>query len=249
MAALPRPEHPVHIYIYWDNSNLYVESQNVAEEMEGDSPDVRMRVRIDFANLLLLAHGNRQVKRIVAAGSIPPELTKLWDKMKQNGVEVELCHRHGHGEQEMPDRTLQVEMLNDCIKYKASPGTMVLLTGDGAGYTRGKGLVTLENIHGMGWSVELLAWLNSCNRRLQRWVEQHGTFYPLDHFYWSITFLEASKTPWCSAPYRPSRSVDLRVKGTTQSPATKSPATTAASFPEEQEDWDAEIEAELRSQQ
>ena len=193
------------VYSTWDNSNIYVESQNVAEEMEGDSPDVRMRVRIDFANLLLLAHGNRQVKRIVAAGSIPPELTKLWDKMKQNGVEVELCNH----------RTLQVEMLNDCIKYKASPGTMVLLTGDGAGYTRGKGLVALENIHGMGWSVELLAWLNSCNRRLQRWVEQHGTFYPLDHFYWSITFLEASKTPWCSAPYRPSRSVDIRAKGTT----------------------------------
>ena len=58
----------------------------VPEELEGDSPNVRYRVRIDFANLLLLAHGNRPVTRIVAAGSVPPELATLWAKMEEKGV-------------------------------------------------------------------------------------------------------------------------------------------------------------------
>ena len=76
---------PVHLYIYWDNSNIFVESQNVAEELEGDSPNVRYRVRIDFANLLLLAHGNRPVTRIVAAGSVPPELATLGEDGGEGG--------------------------------------------------------------------------------------------------------------------------------------------------------------------
>ena len=77
----------------------------------------------------------------------------------------------------MPDRALQVEMLHDCIKNRVTPGVMVLLTGDGAGYARGKGFqVTLESVHSMGWSV---SWVNNCNRRLQRWVEGHGKFYAL----------------------------------------------------------------------
>ena len=71
---------------------FFVKSQHLAEVLEGDSPNVKYRVRIDFAKLLLLAHGNRAVKRIVAAGSIPPELTKLWDKMEEERVEVELCN-------------------------------------------------------------------------------------------------------------------------------------------------------------
>ena len=53
--------------------------------------------------------------------------------MEEKGVEVELCNRHGHSEQQMPDKTLQVEMLHDCIGHRDFPGVMVLLTGDGEG--------------------------------------------------------------------------------------------------------------------
>ena len=119
------------------------------------------------------------------AGSIPPELTTLWEN---KGVQVELCNRHGHGEQQMPDRALQMEILHDCITNLDSPGVMVLLTGDRAGYSRGKGFqVNLESVHSMGWSVEVLLWLNSCNAS---WVVSNGSFCALDKFYWAITVLE-----------------------------------------------------------
>ena len=50
--------------------------------------NVRLQARINYGNLLLLPHENRPVKRIVAAGSVPPELQTLWDKMAVEGVEV-----------------------------------------------------------------------------------------------------------------------------------------------------------------
>ena len=169
----------------------------MAEEFEPNAVDDRRRVRLNFANLLLLAHANRPVKRVVAAGSVPPELQALWDKMEGGGgVEVEQCYRHElYGEQQLPDKILQVEMLHDAIEHRGSPGIMVLLSGDGAGYLQRKGFqVTLERVLSMGWGVELLAWRNNCNGWLQRWIMNHGLFIPLDEFYFSVTFLEASKT-------------------------------------------------------
>ena len=56
--------------------------------MEAGCPHVRQRVRIDFTHLLQLAHANRPVRRVVAAGSVPPELQRLWDRMRTEGVEV-----------------------------------------------------------------------------------------------------------------------------------------------------------------
>ena len=42
------------IFIYWDNSNIFHEAQRIAEMREG--PDARYRVRIQFDNMLRLAH-------------------------------------------------------------------------------------------------------------------------------------------------------------------------------------------------
>ena len=39
----------------------------------------------------------------------------------------------------MPDRVLQLRMLEDALDYNGDPGIVVLLTGDGAGYLEGAG--------------------------------------------------------------------------------------------------------------
>ena len=82
------------IYIYWDHSNIFVEAQNVAEEIDNDlGEDVWKRVRIDFHNLLTLAHENRKVCKAVAAGSVPPEMKAVWKKLEAEGVQTEILDR------------------------------------------------------------------------------------------------------------------------------------------------------------
>ncbi len=181
------------VFIYWDNSNIFHEAQRLAEEREGGL--ARYRVRIHFDNLLRLASADRPIERALAVGSIPPEMRQLWNRLESSGIEVQLFDRRSRelGEQEMPDRLLQLRMLEDGWDYNGDPGIAVMLTGDGAGYMEGAGFHrTLERMHRRDWRVEILSWAHSCNQRMRSWAEENGIFVPLDDFYDSVTFTEPS---------------------------------------------------------
>ena len=183
------------VFVYWDNSNIFHEAQRIAEEKEG-TPGARYLIRIHFDNLMRLARGDRPLKKAVAAGSVPPEMQMLWNRMENSGVEVRLFDRgaRDRGEQEVPDRWLQLRMLEDALDYNGDPGTVTLLTGDGAGYIEGQGFhSTLERMHRRGWKVEVLSWLHSCNRGMRDWARANGVFVPLDDYYGAITFREPSR--------------------------------------------------------
>ena len=181
------------VFLYWDNSNIFFGARAQAEEVEGK--DARHRVRVHFKTMLRLAHADRPVERALAAGSVPPEMRALWNRLSAEGVQIELFDRGAveRGEQQTPDRVLQLQMLRDFADYNGDPGIAVVLTGDGQGFFDGAGFqADLERMHRRGWRVEVLSWANSCNQRMRQWVEAHGVFVPLDDFYGQVTFLEPS---------------------------------------------------------
>ena len=180
------------VFVYWDTSNIFHEAQRLADEREA-GPGARYLVRINFDAMLRLAHAGREVRHAVAAGSVPPEMRQLWNRLEGRGVEVKLFDRGGpeRGEQDMPDRLLQLRMLEDALDHNGDPGVAVLLTGDGAGYLEGAGFhSTLERMHRRGWRVEIMSWAHSCNQRMRRWAEENGAFVALDDFYEAVTFVE-----------------------------------------------------------
>ena len=204
------------VFIYWDNSNIFHEAQRLSEE-RSEGLGARYRVRIDFDTMLRLAHADRPIERAVAAGSVPPEMRQLWNRMESIGVEVRLFDRGSpeRGEQDMPDRVLQLRMLEDALDYNGDPGIAVLLTGDGAGYLEGAGFhTTLERMHKRGWRVEILSWAHSCNQRMRRWAEGHGAFVALDDFYEAVTYMEPSRPGFELAPGRESVALDLPRRAT-----------------------------------
>ena len=204
------------VFIYWDNSNIFLEAQRLSEEKE-EGAGARFRVRIDFTNMLRLAHADRPVRKALAAGSVPPEMRQLWNRMENQGVEVRLFDRGlpAFGEQDIPDRILQLRMLEDALDFNGDPGVVVLLTGDGAGYQEGAGFhSTLERMHRRGWRIEILSWAASCNRRMKEWAEENGVFVALDDFYDSITFMEPSRPGHELAVARDSATLDLSIRTT-----------------------------------
>ena len=80
------------VFIYWDNSNIFHEAQRLAEE-RNEGPDARYRMRINFDALLQLVQAERPLKHAVAAGSVPPEMRHLWNRLENMGVEVKLFDR------------------------------------------------------------------------------------------------------------------------------------------------------------
>ena len=199
------------VFVYWDNSNIYHEAQRLAEDWNG-TPGARYLVRIHFDNLLRLAHADRPLQAAVAAGSVPPEMRQLWNRLENQGVAIKLFDRgaRDRSEQEIPDSWLQLRMLEDAFDYSDDPGIVTLLTGDGAGYSEGRGFhSTLERMHRRGWQIEVLSWQHSCNRGMREWAETNGVFVPLDDYYDSITFREPSRPGHELAPARDAVPLDL----------------------------------------
>ena len=178
------------VFVYWDNSNIFISAQQVAGEREGDA--VRYRVRLHFSHLLDLACAGREIEHAIAVGSIPPELRHVWNRLENEGFTVQLLERGAlQGREQGVDQALQTAMLRDAFDYNGDPGIAVLLTGDGSGFADGVGFhADLERMQRRGWRIEVLSWRHSCNRQMREWAEENGMFIALDDFYDSVTFLE-----------------------------------------------------------
>ena len=197
------------VFIYWDNSNIYISATEIAAEREG--PDARYQLRLHFRNLLQSASADRPIESAIAVGSVPPELRNVWTRLENEGINVELSERGAlHGTEQGVDQKLQANMLRNALDYNGDPGIAVLLTGDGSGFYDGVGFhADLERMHRKGWRIEVLSWSYSCNRRMKEWAEQNGKFIALDDFYESITFLEPPRPGQAVAEPRYETPIDL----------------------------------------
>ena len=182
------------IYIFWDNSNIFISAQNVAVTRDGTAS--RLAVRLQFLNLMKLATCGREVKKSIAVGSIPPEHAEMWKRMeRETGLSLELYERgEFSGQEQGVDQCLQTHMLR-ALADEDNPQIVVLLTGDGAGAIDGVGFLSdLKRLYNKGWGIEVLSWEHSCHRELKKWAEEVGVFVPLDSFYDSITFISGGRT-------------------------------------------------------
>ena len=177
------------VYIFWDNSNIFIPAQEVSNRKDGIGTG--REIRIQFDHLFDLAKAGRDVVQGVCVGSVPPELENVWKRLRATGVEVELYERgKGSGKEQGVDQCLQVHMLR-AIADAPAPATAVLMTGDGAGYYDGAGFhADLERMEKHGWGIEVLSWDIACNGRLREWAKAAGVYVPLEDFFNSITFRE-----------------------------------------------------------
>jgi hypothetical protein len=179
------------VSIFWDNSNIYIPAQFVANKR--DRGFASREVRVHFQNLFDLARAGRPVDRAVCVGSVPPELEIVWKHLKKTGVKVELYERgEGSGSEQGVDQCLQVHMLRSLTDL--APGVVVILTGDGAGYDSGTGYhADLERMHRGGWGVEVISWDCAVNKKLKTWAEKEGVYIPLENYYDSVTFSSGTR--------------------------------------------------------
>src|SRR5579871_105762 len=173
------------VYVFWDNSNVFISSKTVADENEGWRG--REHVRIHFDNLFKLAVAEREVVNAVCVGSVPPQLATVWDRLERAGIRVEKYERGQlSGREQGIDQCLQLWMLR-ALADASGPCVAVLLTGDGKGYEDGVGFrADLERMHKKGWGIELVTWERTCNKRLKEWATKVGAFVRLEDYYSSV---------------------------------------------------------------
>jgi hypothetical protein len=75
------------VYIFWDNSNIFIPAQEVSNRKDGIGTG--REIRVQFDHLFDLAKAGRDVVQGVCVGSVPPELEHVWRRLRATGVVVE----------------------------------------------------------------------------------------------------------------------------------------------------------------
>jgi hypothetical protein len=126
------------ISVFWDNSNIWLVGRNVCANREAGDEGA---FRIHFAHMLDFVRDNRDVDFAFVGGSIPPNNDPLWQRFEALGINVTKQERGKEtGGEVAVDEIIQLQMANRVLE-EDNPGTMVLCTGDGSGYTDGKGFI------------------------------------------------------------------------------------------------------------
>lgn len=174
------------ISLFWDNSNIWLVGRNVCAKREPRDED---DFRIHFANLLSYVRRDRKMSYAFVAGSIPPSSDPLWKRFESLGITVEKQERGLSGHEVAVDGAIQLAIAHRLLDIQ-NHETVVLLTGDGAGYNEGRGFITsLERVVRRGCKIEVVSWDAGINKNLRAFSEQKGRYISLEPAYEKITFL------------------------------------------------------------
>lgn len=183
MQLRPATEEAAHLYV--DFSNLWYAIR--AEAARRGDPEGT--VRLHAANLRHILAGGRPVADsvLVANREIPGSVLDRFRPF----FNVELVESgRVTGKEQAGDELLQNAIYRSIFRA-ATPGTVVVATGDGAGWSAGRGFCeTLSASRRQGFGVEVASFEASLNRTLRGLAETVGAVVSLDPFYESISFLE-----------------------------------------------------------
>lgn len=178
------------VCVFVDHSNIFLNMREVAKAREGRKTSAK--VRLEYEHLLQVALRGRKLLRGAIVGSMMSE--QQADAMRRTcKLKVE---RYGtvDGNEQAVDQALQVHLLRAGYDYRAEPRTIVLMTGDGAGYGDGRGFrADIERLYQTNWDIELVSWNRSCNPEFRDWANEFGVYLALDEFYDECTYHDGRK--------------------------------------------------------
>ncbi|KUN75397.1 NYN domain-containing protein [Streptomyces griseoruber] len=174
------------LYVYVDNSNIWIEGQRIAAVRSGAARDIRTALAqqitapwtYDFGRLYgILCPPGENVGRSILFGSKPPENDSIWQRVRDADFEVETFDRSTFTNKEKQvDIALSTRMMEDSFTYmKANKGDIAILAaGDG------DFLPTIKSLQNRGLGVRVVSWSHAVSHQLRDTADE---FIELDpHF-------------------------------------------------------------------
>jgi hypothetical protein len=171
------------IYLYVDNSNVWVEGRRVSAVRKGMAPTIydAMNNRVldmtwtyDFGRLYQLACPETELLgRTALFGSTPPPSDSIWKRARREGFEVRLFERNASNREKQVDNAIGTLMLEDSYEWMRDGDTVTLVAGDG------DFVPTLTSVQRRGFPITVMFWSHA-SRQLRDLAD---TFFDLDpHF-------------------------------------------------------------------
>jgi uncharacterized LabA/DUF88 family protein len=140
------------IYIFVDNSNIWIEGKKVSGRNLKRPIPSNYRYRIDYGRLLDLVQGPHSLGDVPRLyGSEPPPADTVWKKIKQHGFDVTVFKRNIFNREKGLDVMMGVDMAMLATRVKP-PAVIGLVAGD-ADYAP-----VVEKVIEMGWQVDVWYW-------------------------------------------------------------------------------------------
>jgi uncharacterized LabA/DUF88 family protein len=140
------------VYIYIDNSNLFIEGSKVISYLE--NVNVFDHKRLDFLNFYV-DHGRlvttilsgRKLKRALIFGSVPPPNDTIWDRTRDHGCEVQTYPRN-------EEKKVDIKLVCSAMRtiMTENPGILLLVAGNG------DYCPLLEEAQKENWKIEIWFW-------------------------------------------------------------------------------------------
>lgn len=175
------------LYVYVDNSNVWIGGQQLAAVRAGLAPNVDAARELDledrtwqhdFGDLHRLSmKGGESIARALLIGSKPRPDDKVWQQARADGFEVEVFERAGSGEKEV-DTSIVRYMIEDSYEKMQAGDLAVLISGDR------DFLPAVESLAERGFPTRVVAWEFALSSRLR---EAAAEFVPLDPWFDELT--------------------------------------------------------------
>ena len=185
-AVVAAPSPPIWIYV--DNSNIWIGAKYLASKVKGFKSSQDRRVRISIGNLTDVVAKSRDVRKGTLYGSEPPKIDSVWEKIRQHKCwEVKTKQKSflTHKEKEV-DAQLLVDVTKvACTTPLNERGTIILITGDADMCPAVEGIMECK-----GWNVEIYMWEKNLSERLKALSRENADVIcePLDNHMRDIVF-------------------------------------------------------------
>jgi hypothetical protein len=155
-VARKSPKGTTSVYLFIDDSNIFIQGQRTAASRDPGDATARRRFRIDFGRLLEWIAEGRTVSDVYLVGSRPPEVDSFWKVLPQKGIRSHIFDRQG-GREKGVDHDLVAEMVEASMREKKEAAVIALVAGDGDYRS------TLDRLNKKGWELEVYFWSAGCS--------------------------------------------------------------------------------------
>lgn len=172
-VELVKVEITVALFVYVDNSNVWIEGQRLSAVRKGlaVSPVDAMERKIvdhtwayDFGRLYeLCCPDTAQIGRSILLGSRPPANDSLWGMARRDGFEVEVFDRSFSNKEKEVDVRLATVMVEDSYEYmKTDRGDKAVLVAGDRDY-----VPTVESLAKRGFPTIVVFWEHATAKNLR----------------------------------------------------------------------------------
>ena len=163
----PPCEDNDHVFIYVDDSNMWIEAKKLAANKLNFKCVEDPRLRLDIGKVTDVVANNRKVAWGILYGSEPPPIDSVWQKIRERGWKVIITQRSSFtGKEKQVDHQMVADitaLVSGCIVK----GKIVMVSGDA------DMIPAISKSLQMKWSTEIWMWGNGVSNALKQLAEEN----------------------------------------------------------------------------